>query len=191
MCKSIEQPDEENKAPGLDVLVADILTGKVSIFDLLRSAPSGDYRAAVQQMRLFHVFSRDRRVLKQLQAEMRAKMVEAGVDPDDGAIERELARKDGSRRFSKLVEERAQTFNIQPSLLSGPTFEACLEQYKALIGHVERMWADACQFYTRGNYPFAAFFAILVIEEIGKLSRLAQDLVLYDAPRAAATAGTV
>jgi AbiV family abortive infection protein len=191
MCKSIEQTDQGDKAPGLDTLVADILAGNVSVFDLLRSAPSGDYRAAVQQMRLFHVLSRDPQVLKQLHAEMRKKIVEAGVNPDDGAIERELARKDGSRRFSKLVEERAQTFNVQPSLLSGATFEACLEQYKVLIGHVERMWSDACQFYTRGNYPFAAFFAILVIEEVGKLSRLAQDLVLYDVPRAAAPTATV
>jgi AbiV family abortive infection protein len=89
------------------------------------------------------------------------------------------------------VAERAQTFNGQPSLLSGATFEACLEQYKALLGHVERMWADACEFYTRGNYPFAAFFSILVIEEIGKLSRLAEDLMHYDLPRAAAQSGTV
>jgi AbiV family abortive infection protein len=115
----------------------------------------------------------------------------AGVDPHDGAIERELARKDGSRRFAKLVEERAQTFSGQPPLLSGATFEACLEQYKALLEHVERMWADACEFYTRGNYPFAAFFSILVIEEIGKLSRLAEDLMHYDLPRAAAQSGTV
>jgi hypothetical protein len=115
----------------------------------------------------------------------------AGVDPHDGAIERELARKDGSRRFAKLVEERAQTFSGQPPLLSGATFEACLERYKALLEHVERMWADACEFYTRGNYPFAAFFSILVIEEIGKLSRLAEDLMHYDLPRAAAQSGTV
>jgi len=69
--------------------------------------------------------------------------------------------------------------------------QACLERYKALLEHVERMWADACEFYTRGNYPFAAFFSILVIEEIGKLSRLAEDLMHYDLPRAAAQSGTV
>lgn len=191
MCNSIDQADQGNKAPELDTLVADILTGKVSLYELLRSTPSGDYWMAVQKMRLFHVLSGDPSILKRFQAEMTAKMVEAGVDPDDGAIERELARKDGSRRFSKLMEERAQAFSGQPSLLSGATFEACLEQYKFLIGHVERMWSDACQFYTRGNYPFAAFFAILVIEEIGKLSRLAQDLACYDAPRVDAPTASV
>src|SRR5262249_25448394 len=49
----------------------------------------------------------------------------------------------------------------------------------------------ACQFYTGGNYPFAAFFAILVIEEIGKLSRLFEDLLHYDVPRAVGQSGTV
>jgi AbiV family abortive infection protein len=189
MSQSSEQTDEGNGP--LDALVADILAGKVSVFDLLGDAPSGDYWAFVQKMRLFRVLSNDRRVLERLQAEINAKMVEAGADPHDGAIERELARKDGSRRFGKLVEKRAQAFNEQPSLLSGTTFEACLEQYKALLGHVEQMWANACQFYTGGNYPFAAFFSILVIEEIGKLSRLAEDLMHYDVPRAATQSGMV
>jgi AbiV family abortive infection protein len=189
MGQSSEQTDEGDGT--LDALVADILAGKVSVFDLLGAAPSGDYWAFVQKMRLFRVLSHDPRILERFQAEMRAKMVEAGVHPHDGAIERELARKDGSRRFAKLVDERAQAFNEQPSLLSGATFEACLEQYKALLGHVEGMWAEACQFYTVGNYPFAAFFSILVIEEIGKLSRLAEDLLHYDVPRVAAQSGTV
>ena len=123
------------------------------------------------------VLSREPRILKQFQAEIRLQILEAGTDPDDGALGRELARKDGSRRFSKLVEERAQTFKEQPSLLSGATFETCLEQYKALIAHVEQRWADACQFYTLGNYPFTAFFSILVIEEVGKLARLAQEKI--------------
>ena len=160
MGQSSEQTDEGNGS--LEALVADILAGKVSVFELLGAAPSGDYWAFVQNMRLFRVLSRDPRVLKQFHAELGEKMVEAGVDPHDGVIERELARKDGSRRFAKLVEQRAQAFNEQPSLLSGATFEACLERYKALLGHVERMWSDACQFYTGGNYPFAAFFSILV-----------------------------
>ena len=52
------------------------------------------------------------------------------------------------------------------------------------------MWGVACQFYTAGKYPLAAFFSILVIEEIGKLSRLAEDLTHYDVPRATAPSGT-
>jgi AbiV family abortive infection protein len=190
MCQSIEQT-QDNETLGLDAPVADILAGNVSIFDLLRSAPSGDYRAFVQRMRLFHVLSHEPRILKQLRAEMRLKIVEAGGDPDDGAIAKELGHKDGSRRFSKLAEERAQTFNEQPSLLSGTTFETCLEQYKALIAHVEKMWTDGCQFYTLGNYPLATFLSILVIEEVGKLARLAQDLMFYDVPGTASQSVTV
>jgi AbiV family abortive infection protein len=191
MCESIEQSDQGNESFGFDALTAGILAGNVSVFDLLRAAPSGDYWAFVQQMRLFHVLSRDPRILKRLRAEIGIKIAEAGGNPDDGAITRELARKDGARRFSKLVEERAQTFNEQPSLLSGGTFQTCLAQYKALIVHVERMWGDACQFYTRGNYPFAAFLSILVIEEVGKLARLFQDLMFYDVPRSAPQSGIV
>jgi len=52
MCQSIQQTHQGNKTLGLDTLIADILAGKVSIFDLLRFAPSGDYWAFVQQMRL-------------------------------------------------------------------------------------------------------------------------------------------
>jgi AbiV family abortive infection protein len=189
MGQSSEQTDEGNGPLG--ALVADILAGEVAVFDLLRAAPSGDYWAFVQKMRLFRVLARDVRILKLLRGEMNAGMVEAGVNPDDEAIARRLARKDGSRRFVKLVEQRAQAFNEQPSLLSGATFEACLEQYKALIGHVEGMWTDACQFYMGGNYPFAGFFSILVIEEVGKLSRLFEDLLHYDIPRAVELSGKV
>jgi len=191
MSKPIEQTVEGGEPPSIDALVADILSKKLSTFDLLRSAPSGDYWAFVQRMRLLLVLYRDPRVLKHLQEDMRQKMLEAGVDPDDGSIAKELARKDGSRRFRKLVEDRAQAFSARSSLLSGATFEACLDQYKALLGHVEKRWADACHLYTLGSFPLAAFVSILVIEEVGKLASLAQDLLLYDVPRAASGDGAV
>lgn len=171
--------------------MSDILVGNVSLFDLLRSAPNGDYRAFVQQMRLFHIISRDLRVLKTFQDEMSMRFAEAGGIPNDGAIEKELARKDGARRFPKLLEERERAFTDQPSLLSGATFEECLEQYKAFIAHVEKIWAEACNLYSGGNYPLAAFLSILAIEETGKLSRLPQDLLFYDAPRPTASSAPV
>jgi hypothetical protein len=89
MFESIEQTDQGNTTSELDALVADILAGKVSVFDLVRAAPSGDYWAFVQQMRLFHVLSRDLRVLKQLKAELDYKIVEARGEPDNDAITRE------------------------------------------------------------------------------------------------------
>ena len=138
-------------------------------------------------MRLFHIISRDLRVLKTFQDEMSLRIAETGGIPNDGAIEKELARKDGARRFPKFLEERARAFNDQPSLLSGATFGECLEQYKALIAYVEKMWAEACHFYGVGNYPLATFLSILVIEETGKLSRLPLDLMFYDSPRPTAS----
>ena len=183
MSKPIEDAEEGSETLGLDALVADILAEKVSIFDLLRSAPHGDYWGFVVRMRLILTLLREPRVLEYFRAEVGVEIVEAGVDPD--AIAKELARKDSFRRFSKLVGKRVQAFHSQPSLLSGATFEACLEQYKALIAHVEKLWADACQLYTLRNFPLAAFISILVIEEVGKLARLAEDLIFYDVPRAA------
>jgi AbiV family abortive infection protein len=174
---------EDRGSAALEALLSDILSRKASLFDLLRSAPSGDYFAFIQQMRLFHIISRDVRVLEVLRDEMGAKIVEAGGIADSDEIEKELARKDGARRFPKLVDERARAFNGQPSLLTGESFEACLEQYKAMLAHVEKTWSEACQLYNLGNYPLATFLSILVIEETGKLSRLPQDLMFYDVPR--------
>jgi AbiV family abortive infection protein len=166
----------------LDTLVADILAQRVSIIELMRSASDGDYRAFVQQTRLSILLMRDPRLLPLLMTEMRAELVEAGVDPDNDEIEKELARKDGKRRFPKLVEERAQAVNTQPPLLTATTPEKRLEQYKVLLGHVETQWADACVVYQRGNFPIAAFLSILVIEEVGKLSRLAEEMIYFDGP---------
>lgn len=185
------EPCQGDISQDIESLVSDILSRKVSLFDLLRSAPSGDYFTFIHRMRLFHVISRDLRVLKILAEEMEAKIAEAGGIANDGEIEKELARKDGGRRFPKLLEERARAFNGQPSLLTGGTFEASLEQYKALIAHVEKMWAEACRLYNAGNYPLAAFLSILVIEEVGKLSRLPHDLMFYDVPRPPASGDPV
>jgi AbiV family abortive infection protein len=177
-----EEQDHGIGQAALDTLVADILAQRVSIIEVMRSAPAGDYRAFVQQARLSMLLMRDRRLLPLLMTEMRAKLVEAGVDPDNDEIEKELARKDGKRRFPKLVEERARAVNTQPPLLTATTFEKRLEQYKVLLGHVEPQWADACTLYQRGNFPIAAFLSILVIEEVGKLSRLAEEMIYFDGP---------
>jgi hypothetical protein len=182
MSESKSSNTELRLPPELDSLIADILSNKISAFELLTSAPTGDYWAHVQVHRLFYLLSRDLRVLKALSAELRARAEAAGHDPDDREISRELARKDGARRFEKLAAERAQAFNGQPSLLSGSTFDACLAQYKTLVAHVEKLWSDASKIYTLGNYPIAAFLSILVIEEVGKLSRLPFDLMFYDVP---------
>lgn len=160
-----------------------ILSNRISLFDLLCAAPSGDYWAAVQNARLFHVLSSDPRILQHLLAELRQKLAEVDHDPDDDAIEKTLLFKDGHRRFSKLVELKHSSSDKQAPLLTGATFDECLTTYKKLIIHVERLWASACQNYQMGNFPFASFLSILVIEEVGKLSGISNELISFDAPR--------
>lgn len=180
----MKEADENSlEAKGaFEALVDDIVAGRVSMIDVMRSAPAGDYFAFVQQFRLSRMLMADHRVLDRLRIEMRDEMIEAGGDPENRDIEKELSRKDGARRFPKLLEARSNAINTQPSLLTGTTFEARLEQYKALIAYVEKLWADACELFHRGNFPIAAFLSILVIEEVGKLTRLAEELIYLDAP---------
>lgn len=166
----------------LNALIEEIAAGHVSVVDVIRSAPENDYLAFVQQARLSRMLMTDRRVLERLIFEMRETMVEAGADPDNRDVDKELARKDGARRFPKLLEERTDAIITQPSLLTAETFPERLEQYKALIAYVEKLWADACELFRRGNFPMAAFVSILVIEETGKLTRLAEELIYLDAP---------
>ncbi|MCY4497067.1 MAG: AbiV family abortive infection protein [Rhodospirillaceae bacterium] len=45
------------------------------------------------------------------------------------------------------------------------------------------MWAGACDLYLQENYPLATFLSILVIEEVGKLTNLFTDLLLFDIER--------
>lgn len=175
----------------LETLISTVVPANGSLLDLLRPAPSGDYRAHIQQMRLFLVLLREPLFLTRIRDEIDTKIVQNGGKLDDADIMRELARKDGTRRFAKLAQEHARTLNEQPSLLSGASFEACLTQYQALLGHVERLWAEACRCYMTSSYLLAAFISILVIEEVSKLCRLPYDLMFYDVPRAASADGGV
>jgi AbiV family abortive infection protein len=163
--------------------LSQIVAGKISFFELTKSAPKGDYAAHVQLERLHYLIMAEPEGANALMAETGQLMREAGVNVDEDAIKKNLARKDATRRFSKPATHRAETFNDSHSLLSGQDFESCLLQYKTLLSHVEYLWASASQIYTLGNFPIAAFISILVIEETGKLKRLARDLILYDVPR--------
>ena len=167
-----------------DALVADILADQLSLFDVLGSAPEGDYWAHAQARRLGVMLLTDPRVKKKLDAEWQAKAASAGVRLDHSKIEKDLNRKNARRRLSGLVESRTQALNEGPYFLSGDSFELRLEQYIALLAHVERLWFDAAALYKQGNYPIAAFLSILVIEEVGKLANLGNELVFFDAPPA-------
>jgi hypothetical protein len=150
--------------PELSALIEDIVAGRVSVSDFIASPAPGDHRAYVEMMRTFGVISNDLRVLKALLQETRQKIAEH-ADRESEEIDKQLQRKDGHRRFEKLMIQRDAAFTGKPSLLSGNDFETCLAQYKALLAHVEGSWASAAQEFKMRNFPIAAFLAILVIEE--------------------------
>lgn len=82
----------------------------MTILEFMQSAPSGDYFARVQMMRFFQIASSDIDLLKRMSSEMKKKIDEARFEPDDNEI--------------------SQAFTTNRSLLTGETFEECLDQYK-------------------------------------------------------------
>jgi AbiV family abortive infection protein len=185
MSNHLPEPTSAAK-PDISELISDIVAGKLSLFDLITSPQDEDYRAHIEMMRAFSAITTDLGTLKTLLREIEQKVADhVSKSRDSEEIEKQLFRKDGQRRFEKLMVQRNEAFGGKPSLLSRHDFDTCLTQYKGLLSHVEKLWASAAQEYKLENFPIAAFLSILVIEEIGKLGRLQQDLVNYDAPRGA------
>lgn len=170
-------------------LFDDLLAGRQSITELLfaQDLPL-EHKAYVDRDRLLMVFSQHPEMLKRMEVEMNERLVAAGFDPTDEKYLKGLQRKDSTRRWSKLMDEQASVRESSPAFLTETTFDLKVEQYKALIGHVEALWATASATYLAGNYPLAAFLSILTIEEVGKLSHLWQELLLHDVPRPAVVA---
>jgi hypothetical protein len=77
----------------LSQMIADIVADKMSFFELIRSAPEGDYFAHVQLMCPHHLIMGEPEALKALLAETTQAMCEARVDVDEDAIMKNLARK--------------------------------------------------------------------------------------------------
>lgn len=173
-------------------LIDDIVAGKTSLLELIASAQDEDYRSHVDAFRLVGLVLNNLEAAKAFSRELQEKIssLDAGI-PDQNSIANQLARKDGTRRFEKLMLQRNEAFAGRGSLLSGSDFDTCLMQYKALISYVERLWASAAQEYKLNNFPIAAFLSILVIEEIGKLGHLYLDLLNYDLPKRPASVITV
>lgn len=157
--------------------------GGVPIAKLIRSAPSGDYRAHVEVMRALIMLSQDSEAIATFAKASPQVAEQVGILSDPKKLRQRLQGKDTARRFQKLQEERWCVFNAQPSLLSGHDFDECLAQYKVLIAHVESLWAAACTLYVQENHPLATFLSILVIEEVGKLTNLFTDLLFFDIER--------
>ena len=170
--------------------LADIRLDGVPVAELFRRAPRGDYRAHVELIRAFHGLCRDPKTAAKFAADVLYAVERIAAQGDPEKTRQRFAQKHTYERFSRLQEER-QIIAAQPSLLWGKNFEECLAQYKALIAHVESLWADACHLFVRDNHPLATFLSILVIEEIGKLTNLKNDLVYFDVERPALTLRSV
>ena len=163
----------------LEALKSQLLSGEVSVFEMMGPVEPGDYWGAVQQRRVFLALSQDWTVLEIILREVRTKAARVIGEGDD--IKKRFSLKDVERHYSRLTSERCEAFAHHASLLTGGTFDACVSQFKALIGHVEAQWRAASELCLSGNFPLAAFVSILVIEEIGKLTHLGEDLIWFDA----------
>ena len=163
----------------LEALKSRLHSGELSVFDVLEPVEPEDYRRAVQQRRTLMALGQDPEVLAAFLRDLQEKTGDAIGGIDD--IDKRLVLKGGEGRFSRMISEKSQAFTRNASLLNGGSFEACLTQYKALIGHVEAQWRLASEVCLGRNYPLAAFIAILVMEEIGKLTHLGEDLIWFDA----------
>lgn len=172
--------EAETREEAVKRVITEVIPSGMTILEFMQSAPSGDYFAHVQMMRFFQIASSDIDFLKRMSEEMKAKMEASGYQPDSESISEELGKRDGARRMTRLSEIMGEAFKTNRSLLTGKSFDECLNQYKGLLDHVEKTWSGACDLFLNGNHPLAAFTAILVIEEVGKLSRLKDDLMHYD-----------
>ncbi len=169
-------------------LVANLKEGRKSVLNTIKAAQTvfcadGDYEGFVTYTRVFHMLMEDVDIAKRLHAELTLEISKHadGKRPMVDFNQRVTSR-DGHRLFDKLEQLNKELYGGSPPLLTPGTFAECLAQYQKLIAHVERIWDDACRHYTENNYPFAAFLAILTIEEIGKLGRLWHDLLAWDRP---------
>ncbi len=174
-------PDHDTLAPM--VTFDELRLAGVSITELFRSAPSGDYRAHVEVCRTFFVLFQNPDALEKFAKDYLRIAMQTGALSDPEKLHQRFKAKDTIHRFRSLQEKRQHIFDAQPLLLSGHDFDECLAQYKALITHVESLWATACSLYAQENYPLATFLSILVIEEIGKLTNLFTDLLFFDVER--------
>jgi AbiV family abortive infection protein len=171
-----------------DDFVEKLASGELSVLEAIRAHSDQIYEkqvyeAYITQARASYVMMQDVRILRRLMQEITEKIKEhTGKDFDTEAIKRDVKSKDGMRLFDKLHNMQAEAYGDGPPLVSGKTFDECLEQYQSLCGYVEELWDRACDHYNQESFPLATFFSILTIEEIGKLGRIWHDFLGWDRP---------
>jgi AbiV family abortive infection protein len=115
-------------------------------------------------------------------------LLEALPSEIQAEAQRKFTEKQMERRmlpFFTTVAELASSCQLIP-LSNDP---AILDQaFNALVSHVERVWDDAITLLQKGSYPAALFFAIVAIEELGKVA-VAKIQRVLGVPIAASVAG--
>ncbi|MCC8959303.1 AbiV family abortive infection protein [Bradyrhizobium sp. Pear77] len=182
--------DQENRVGEnhFDRLREQLASGEVSVLSVFEFGSSKwrtqhDHEAYVMYSRATQMLMSDVRILKRLMVELDAEFERrAGKRIDHPSINAAVKSKDGARRVAKLNQFHAEAYRDGASLIVASTFAEALEQYLALVAHVERLWDDACKLYRERHYPLSTFLSILTVEEVGKLGRLWNDLLAWDSP---------
>jgi len=166
-------------------LVEAVADGQLSMMDIIRNnrPEPGDYFGHVHCSRTFIILLHDERIAKRLSAEIQGAIGRVSGDKKSKNPEAATASKDGLRRFIKMGRLRAEMATNNPCLLNGATFDECLQQYLKIVGHLEQLWTDSRDLYRRRHYPLATFTAILLLEEMGKIGLIWDELLAYDRPR--------
>ncbi|WP_158744360.1 AbiV family abortive infection protein [Acidisphaera sp. L21] len=166
-----------------------VADGHVSIMEVMKANRSepGDYFGHVQSSRVSMMLLRDERILKRLAIEIGASIDRISAGKHSADLNASVASKDGLRRLLKITKLHVEMADNSPSLLTGSTFEECLQQYLKVLGHLEQLWTDSRDLYRGGHFPLATFTSILLLEEMGKVGLIWHELLAYDSPRSAAT----
>ena len=86
-------------------------------------------------------------------------------------------------RFKQYVEIQNDLLQIDKSLVAGTDLQSDVAQYRELISHVEKLWDDSSRLFNDGSYPASLFFAIVCIEETGKISVTRFQILIRESER--------
>lgn len=173
--------------------------GEVSVQEIMRQGhaalwANNNHRGYVDATRAMYVMMQDKRIQQRFLEEATGeinKILHGAPDIQERLV-RNIKSKDGFRLFDKLGGVMFDAYADSPSLIpKGMTFDDALATHQRLVGYVEGLWNQGCDAYLAGRFPTAVFFAVLAIEETGKMGRLWFDLLAWDSPDSGPKANSV
>ncbi|MBR0787383.1 AbiV family abortive infection protein [Bradyrhizobium iriomotense] len=184
-----EQSKPSNSEDAFNRLKEELLSSDIPVSSVLDFASREwrerqDHEAFVMYTRAALMLMREPQIIQRLKIEQDEEFERTfGTKLDRPKIIAAIKAKDGVRRVAKLGQLQVEAHQDGASLITASsTFAEALEQYSALLAHVEELWGDACKLYRERHYPLSTFLSILTIEELGKLGRLWYDLLSWDKP---------